>query len=331
MRRASEKPPWKHIPTGIFTLDMAMHGGIPRSQMTLIFGRESSGKSTLALKVLGNAQEMFPDQEAILIDIEGTYDETWAARHKVDNDKLWLVQPSTGENALDIADEIIRLPNISVVVVDSLAALIPYKEIEASTENDLPGLQARLIGKFVRKIISGLVDQRKEGHIPTIILLNQWRYKIGVFMGDPRVLPGGQAQHYAAFAKIEILNKETVGKDVLEQDTVDFNTHTFKIIKNKEGTAIRHGEFKMIRNPANELGQGFIADADTVATWARKFGVITGSGAGGFRIDGVDQKFRVLKDIEAYMYENPLFYESFKMKLISMYRIQNGLREGEWL
>ena len=330
MRRASEKPPWKHIPTGIFTLDMALHGGIPRSQMTLIFGRESSGKSTLALKVIGSAQEMLPDQETILIDIEGTFDEIWAARHKVDNDKLWLVQPDTGENALDIADEVLKLPNVSVIVVDSLAALIPYKEKDASTEDDLPGLQARLIGKFVRKIISSLVAQRKHREIPTIILLNQWRSRF-VRMGDPRILPGGQAQHYSSFAKIEILNKEQMGKDDLEQDTVDFNEHSFKIIKNKEGVAIRHGEFKMIRNPANELGQGFIDDAVTVATWARKFGVITGSGKGGFQIEGIDKKFRILADIETYMYENPVFYNEFKTKLISMYRVNNGLKADEWL
>ena len=331
MRRASEKLPWLHIPTGIFTLDMAMHGGIPRSQMTLIFGRESSGKSTLALKIIGSAQRMFPGQETILIDIEGTFDEVWATRHRVDNDKLWLIQPDTGENALDIADEILKLPNVSVIAVDSLAALIPYKEKEASTEDDLPGLQARLIGKFVRKVISGLVAQRKHGEIPSIILLNQWRSRF-VRMGDPRILPGGQAQHYSSFAKIEILNKEQMGKDALEQDTVDFNEHSFKIIKNKEGTAIRHGEFKMIRNPSHEqFEQGFIDDAATVATWARKFGVITGSGKGGFQIEGIDKKFRIVMDIEKYMYENPVFYNEFKMKLISMYRVNNGLNSENWL
>jgi hypothetical protein len=193
------------------------------------------------------------------------------------------------------------------------------------------GMQARLIGKFCRKTLNSVVEQRVKGNFPAIILLNQWRSKIGVMYGDPRVLPGGIAQHNSASVKIEILNKEHEGKDALDLSTVDYNEHSFKITKSTEGVAIRHGEFKMIRNPDHVLGPGYIDDASTVATWARKFGIITGSGAGGFQIEGVDQKFRILKEIEDYLNTNRDVYESLKHKLICLYRQTNGLSGDGWL
>ena len=328
--RASERALWRHFPTGIFLLDAGMCGGVPRSQMTLVYGWESSGKSTLAYRTIGSAQRLEPDLHAVLIDVEGTYDNGWGEWHGIDNDKLVYVQPDTGEMALDIADEVVRGGGASIIVVDSLAALTPYKEVESSTEDDLPGLQARLIGKFVRKVVSGLSEQRKHGNHPAVICLNQYRMKIGVFHGDNRVLPGGQAPRFAAFARVEMLNKEQMGKDAFDQDTVDHNQHTFRIKKNKEGVGLRHGEFNMVRNPSNTLGQGFIDDGRAVATWAKKRDFITGSG-GHYRIDGVDGEFRTLDDITAYFYSDLVFYEQFKYRLISHYRQENGLRPDGWL
>lgn len=307
-------------------------GGIPRSQVTLLYGYASSGKSTLCFKTIANAQKLLPDHETAYIDVEGRYDKTWAELNGVDTNKLWLFNPPTGEAALDIADEVIRrVDNLSVVVVDSLAALLPVKELERSTEDDLMGMQARLIGKFCRKTLNSVVEQRKKGKFPSVILLNQWRSKIGIMYGDPRTLPGGIAQHNTASVKIEVLNKEKEGKDAFDFNTVDYNEHSFRIAKNTEGVAIRHGEFRMIRNPSNPLGQGFIDDAGTVATWARKYGIITGSGPGGFEIEGVDQNFRILKDIEAFLYNDVEVFEQLKHKLICLYREQNGLKGEGWV
>lgn len=331
MRRASETPPWQHIPTGIFTLDMALHGGFTRSQMSLVFGRESSGKTTLALKAIGNAQRMFPNDLAVLEDVEGTYDKTWGARQGIDNDRLVLVQPQTGEQALDIADEVIRTPGVSILVVDSLAALIPYQELEKSTEDSVVGKHGMLIAKFCRKAVSGLVTMRAQGHLPTLILLNQWRMRIGVGKGDPRILPGGQAQHYAAFAKVETTNKEVLGKDAYDKETVDYNEHGFRIKKNKEGPGMRTGEFQMIRNPNHPYGQGFIDDGRTVATWAYKMGLVTGGG-GKYVIDGVpDQTFRTYDDMVSFFYQNWEFYCAFQHRIISKYRESNGLSLDGWL
>ena len=331
MQRADQAPLWKHIPTGILALDMALHGGIPRSQVTLLYGRESSGKTTLALKAIGNAQRMFPEQRAVHIDLEGSYDANWGAMQGIDNSKLTLVRPETGEQALDIADGIIRTPGVSIVVVDSLAALIPYREMEKSTEDSVVGMHGKLIASFCRRALSGLVTMRPKGHIPAVILLNQWRSKIGVMVGDPRILPGGQAQHYTAFTKIEMKNKEHLGKDAYDKETVDYNEHTFKIDKNKEGVAMRTGTFDMIRNPNNPLGMGFIDDGRTAATWGYKMGLITGGG-GKYAIDGVpDQTFRTYEDIVQFFYTNWEFYCAFQHRIISAYRASNKLPAEGWL
>ncbi len=329
MHEASRKPGFRHTPTGIFTLDMALFGGVPESLVTLIYGRESGGKTTLAQRIIGASQAKYPDKKAVMIDIEGTYDPTWGAVHGVDNDRMFLVQPQTGEQALDIADAVLRANDTSVIVVDSLAALLPFKEMESSTEDERPGIQARLIGKFCRKIQNALLDERKRDHRPTIVLINQWRYKIGVYKGDPRVLPGGVAQHYVASVKIEITNKETMGRDDRDIETVDYNDHGFKIPKNKTGTGIRSGEFKMIRNPSHPLGSGFIDDGRTVATWAKKMGMITGSG-GNFRINDIDGRFRTLDEICQHFYADPEQYVQFQRRLVTMQREACGLIPDGW-
>lgn len=329
MHRASRKPPFKHTPTGIFTLDMALFGGVPESLITLIYGRESSGKTTLAQRVVARTQQKYPDKTAVFVDIEGTYDTVWGARHGVDNDRMLLVQPATGEMALDIAVAALGAEDTSIMVVDSLATLIPFKELDASLEDQQPGIQARLIGKFCRRVQNVLLDQRKRDHRPTVLLLNQWRMKIGVFRGDPRVLPGGMAQHYASSVKIETYNKEQLGSDDRELETVDHNDHSFKIAKNKVGTGIRSGEYTMIRNPSHPLGQGFVDDARTVATWAKKMGVVTGGGST-WRLDGLDETFRNLQGICDYFYSDLDFFEQFKMRLITMQREACGLVAQGW-
>lgn len=328
---SSKTPNWLHIPTNIFTLDLALNGGIPRSLITLIYGYTGGGKSTISLKAIGNAQKLLPDHESVFINVEGRYDRVWAQKQGVDTDKLWLVNPPTGEAALDIAEEIInKVDNLSILVLDSLAALTPIAEMERSVEDNLMGVQARLIGKFMRKCTLAINNQRRKDVKPAIILLNQWRSRM-VMMGDPRTLPGGIAQNNMASVKIELTCKEHEGKDQFNLNTVDYNEHSFRIAKNSEGVGIRHGEFQMIRNPNHELGEGFINDGHTVCTYGRKMGLITGSGAGGYQIDGIDESFRVLDDMVEYFYNNLEFYNEFKQRLIAIYRANNGLDAETWI
>lgn len=324
-------PMVEHIPTGIFSLDMATFGGIPQGLVTLLYGWESSGKTTLSMKAIAGAQKKYPSKAVSIIDIEGTFDFNWARNgHGVDTDALVYSRPSSGEQALDIADAIIRAEETSLIVIDSLAALIPTKELEKSFEDSVVGDQARLIGRFVRKVQQGLLEERRRGHAPGIILVNQWRYKVGVMHGDPRTLPGGMAQHYVAGLKIDIKNKEKAGRDSRNIEVIDYNEHSFSIAKNKLGNGIRTGEFTMIRNPTNPLGAGFIDDAKTVVAYAIKMGLVGGSG-GRYTFDGVPgETFRKYDDIAEYMYSDLDFFEQTKHRLISLQRIASGLDPHGW-
>ncbi|QNH72055.1 hypothetical protein P11VFA_077 [Rhizobium phage P11VFA] len=329
--RGNVKPVIEHIPTGIFALDMATFGGIPQGLVTLLYGWESSGKTTLSMKAIAGAQKKYPSKAVTVIDIEGTFDMNWARNgHGVDTDSLVYVSPSSGEQALDIADGILRAEETSLILVDSLAALIPTKELEKSFEDGVVGEQARLIGRFVRKVQQAVLEERRRGHAPAIILVNQWRYKVGVMHGDPRTLPGGMAQHYVAGLKIDIKNKEKAGRDDRNIEVIDYNEHSFTIAKNKMGNGIRTGEFEMIRNPSHWLGPGFIDDAKTVVSYAIKMGLVGGSG-GRYTFDGLpNETFRKYDDIAEYMYQDLDFFDATKHRLISLQRIASGLEGTGW-
>jgi recombination protein RecA len=328
MRAASTIPTHTHLPTDIFTLDMALFGGLPESMITMLYGWESSGKTTVAMRVVGAAQRKYPDKKVVFVDCEGTFQNGWAQRHGVNTDEMILVQPESGEQAVDIVDAVLRAQDTSLVVLDSIPALMPVKELEKSAEDATVALQARLIGTLTRKAKHALLDERKHGHYPTLCLINQFRNKI-TMMGDPRSLPGGNALKFFVDVRVELANKETLGRDEHDVETVDFNEHSFKITKNKIGTGLRSGEFQMVRNPSHPLGQGFIDDAKTVLTYAKKFGLFTGGGQA-WRIAGLDEKFGRIQEAADYLYSDLEFYGGLKNRLISMQREHAGLRPTDW-
>lgn len=326
-----QRQTFKHIPTEIFALDLALGGGIPEGLCTMIFGHASAGKTTVSLKAVAAAQRKHPDKIAVWVDAEGTFDETWAEMQGVDLDRLKLVKPSGGEQAVDLCHAFLEVTDVCIVVLDSLPALIPMTEMEKSAEDGVVGRQAQLIGRFLRKATQIMNNQRRAGHWPTLILINQWRYKIGVMHGDPRTLPGGEALHYVASVKLEVKNKEQLAKDGNETELVGHNEHAFRIHKNKVCNGPRNGEFEMIRNPEHKRGIGFIDDAHTVIAYGRKFGVISGGG-GSWRIEGVDEVIRgKLEDMGEFLYDNPDVFLNLKRRLLSIQREQLGLPKEGWL
>lgn len=322
--RGDMRPKFKHIPTGIFSLDIAMLGGLPEGLATLGYGWEHSGKSTMGYKMLAQAQRKFPDQAPVLIDIEGTYSPEWGAVHGIDNERLVLVQPETGEQALDVARAMVTSREVSALMVDSLAGLAPNAMLNKSFEDATVGEQARMISRFCVTVQSDFIKERNRGHRVALYLVNQWRYKIGVMRGDPRVLPGGIAQNYLAAIKIEFKNKEQDGRDDAGHHQIDHNDHAFAIKKNKVGVAAREGEFMMVRNPEHPLGQGFIDDARAVITWAKSVGYVGGGGTKQ-TIRGVDRSFRTLQEMADYLYDTPDYNQWLRRSLIEDYRESKGL------
>ena len=309
------------IPTGIFMLDFCLLGGIPVSRGTMLIGKKHSGKTTLSNKIVASAQAMYPDQRAAIVDIEGTYDEVWATKNGIDTERLLVVQPESGEAACDIIDALIRTREISTVVVDSVAALAPMKEIEGSAEDAHVGLQARLMGALLRKTTAGMIAERRRGHLVTPIYINQYRAKIGGFQsfGEPLSVPGGMALGFANTVEIKITNKETAGKNAQGVDVMTFNEHAFKIEKNKCNGGTRTGEFRLVREYDDDtgLGEGAVDDAGTMLAYAKKYDAYTGAGsAWTLSFWGEERKFRGAGEAITELYTDGEFYQKLRDYLI---------------
>lgn len=322
--------PWR-IPTNIFMLDLALLGGIPHNRWIMFHGPRSSGKTTAAEKCIAGAQASLPDQQCVFINIEGTRDPDWGEKLGVDNDKLLVVDPDTGENAIDIADAMIRTKEVSLVVVDSIAALAPSKEIEGSAEDAHVGLQARLMSAFTRKCNAALIAERKRGHYVTILVINQQRSKIGGWAPNGQEalsLPGGKALEFTTSVQVKFKNKESLSKNADGMDTLEYNEHTFTIDKCKMNGGIRAGEYQLMRRDSDKynLFEGDVDDAGTMLAIAKKMGVYTGGGQS-WRIEvpGFEMAVRSADELIAHMYEDRDAFWRVRNHLIATHAVNQKM------
>ena len=264
MGEASARMQVEAIPTGSPALDIALGiGGVPRGRVIEIYGPESAGKSTLAQSIIAQAQAV--GGVAAYIDVEHALDPVYAAGIGVKTEEMLISQPDTGEQALEICEALVRSNAVDIVVVDSVAALVPRAEIEGEMGDSLPGLQARLMSQALRKL-TGSISKSKAA----VVFVNQLREKVGIVFGNPEVTPGGRALKFYSSVRIDLRRVET-----LKQGTTPVGSRVrAKIVKNKVAPPFRQAEFDIMVT-GDTVGisrEGDIIDLGVEAGLVKKMG-----------------------------------------------------------
>ena len=291
------RPPVQVIPTGSLALDVALGiGGLPRGRVIEIYGPESSGKTTVALHAVASAQKA--GGNAAFIDAEHALDPVYARALGVDTDNLLVSQPDTGEQALEIADMLIRSGGIDIIVIDSVAALVPKAEIEGEMGDSHVGLQARLMSQALRKITGALSATGT-----TAIFINQLREKIGVFFGNPETTTGGKALKFYASVRIDVRRIETLK----EAGAPVGNRTRAKIVKNKMAPPFKQAEFDIV------YGKG-ISREGSIIDMGVETGIIRKSGS--WFTYGDDQLGQGKENVRQFLSDNPELADEIEQKIL---------------
>jgi len=284
------------IPTGALSLDIALGiGGIPRGRIVEIYGPESSGKTTLALHMIAEAQKM--GGEAAFIDAEHALDPVYAKHLGVNIDNLIVSQPDTGEQALEIAEALVRSGALDVIVIDSVAALVPKAEIDGDMGDSHIGLQARLMSQALRKL-AGAINKSNS----VIIFINQLREKVGIMFGNPETTAGGRALKYYASVRLDIRKIENLKQD----GEVIGNRAKVKVVKNKVAPPFREAEFDIV------YGKG-ISKSGNILDLAVNLDIIEKSGSW-FSYNG-DRIGQGRENVKKYLEENTKIMEEVEKKV----------------
>ena len=296
------------IPTGCLALDLALGiGGLPRGRMVEIYGPESSGKTTVALHAVASAQKM--GGIAAFVDAEHALDPTYAKALGVDLDELYVSQPDTGEQALDIVDSLVRSSAVDIIVVDSVAALTPKAEIEGDMGDSHVGLQARLMSQALRKL-TAIVNKSKT----CVVFINQLREKVGVMFGNPETTTGGRALKFYSSVRLDVRRIEALkqGGEVIGNRT------RVKVVKNKVAPPFKEAEFDIM------FGEGISTQGD-ILDLAAENNIINKSGAW-YAYDG-NKIGQGRENAKQYLKDNPQICAEVERKVRELFNMETDAVE----
>lgn len=321
------------IPSGVFLLDIAIGGGIPKGRTLIYKGEPSSGKTSVALMNVASFQKRCRECNTLIeggcscgkniphrcayIDVEGTFDTEWATAIGVNTLDLLLSQPEYGEQSVDILEALIRSGEIDLIIVDSLAAIVPMVEVENDAEKQTMGIHARLINKMCRAISSGLnslgmTNEQK----PSIILINQIREKLGIMWGNPETMPGGKGQNFTSSITIHFTKKETLTDDKSKTGSPVGVRTEFYVEKNKTFVPFQRGSFELYQVTDNDLNirKGSVNNPAQVVQYATNIGLIQQKGAWYFypSAELAEVKASGLENFIAEILSNPEIYSTIQ-------------------
>ena len=285
------------IPTGAMALDVALGiGGVPRGRVIEIFGPESSGKTTLTLSIIAQAQKR--KGTAAFIDAEHAFDSTWAKKLGVDLDDLLISQPDTGEQALEITEMLVRSNAIDVIVIDSVAALVPKAEIEGEMGASHMGLQARLMSQALRKLTSAISKSKS-----SVIFINQLREKIGVMFGNPETTPGGRALKFYSSVRLDIRRIAQIKRG---EEIVGGRVRV-KVVKNKVAAPFKQAEFDLMYDEG-------VSAVGSILDVAETFELIKQSGS--WLLYGEEKLGQGRENAKSFLRENPKVLNELEKRIL---------------
>ena len=309
------------IPTGIFSIDLATGGGIPLQRISLLWGKEDSMKSTIAMLLVAQAQRQFPEKRAVWVDVEGVLSKNWAATMGVDIDNLIYIQPDNAEQVVDMVEGVLRTEDASLVVIDSLAALVTKTELEKSAEDAIVGKSGLVVNKLYRKVTHALGAARREGRHPTLLVINQTRQKIGVMYGSDEALPGGKSFPYGSSMSMRVYGKPIMEAAVSKtlpaymEVSVSIKKHKVPILAT---TAVAQIALQPIPEYGLDTGESY--DWNTLLSYLKSLGLFVKDGKKGWVLTnpatGEVETFKVQDELKTKVYDGSDYGLDLKQGLI---------------
>ncbi|MBS7812322.1 P-loop NTPase family protein [Roseococcus pinisoli] len=286
----------ERVATGVFEFDLASGGGFPRGHYSVIYGPESSAKTTLALKAIAVNQVVHPEEVNIFFDIEDALDLAWATKQGVDTSRLIVMKPDYAEQAVDMLDGFLDAKDCGIVVVDSLAALMGQNEIDSSAEKVPVGGVSNIVGRMTRKVVHSQSQAKKQGRRPTFIAINQTRFKIGQMMGNPETMSGGNAPKFASSMTVRCYGKNITDTKISKNVPIQKEVH-FSLQKWKCPILSVNGVFRLVTFPHKGLVPGECHDWGTLDQYLRHTGRLAKGEKAGWVLDG--DAYKTLDQIQS--------------------------------